>query len=246
MKTITIVRPKTQAISVTRSCEQNCVHCQGLFLQYMSDSIDWTKESFLVSGGCDSYGRVPLDVDLIRKLKEHGKKVNVHCGLVDPHKAAELGRYSDAVSFDFVSDNDIIRSVYHLKRTEEDYVRSLQALQKHCHVVPHVMIGLGNESRSIRLLHEQGCREVCFIILMKHPQIKNALTEPTTEYIEHVLAKARPLFERISLGCMRPLARKKEIDAMAIKYVDTIVNPAVGLDLSGFAVIEKDACCALP
>jgi len=243
---ITIVRPETQTVSVNDSCSLNCRHCQGYFLNGMDCKVDYSKDSFLISGGCDSEGRVIISESFLRMLKDKGKRINIHSGLVDEEMAIMLGKYADCVSFDFVTDNKTIKNIYHLDKTEEDFIDSYQLLKKHCsRVVPHILIGLGNEKRSLDILENFDEKEICFIVLMKHPQIENDLQEPSIDYIEDILKYARLKFDVIHLGCMRPLNRKQEIDSVAIKYVDSIVNPWQGLDLSGFEIEEKGECCCL-
>lgn len=239
-----IVKPDTQTISCTCSCDLHCEHCQGYFLKGMDKDIDFDKESFLISGGCDKQGHVDLDFGLMRDLREQDKKINVHPGLVDEETAKKIGKYADCVSFDFITDNKVIKDIYHLDKTEDDFIESYKLLKKYCRVVPHIMIGLGNEMRSIKKLRELGEQEVCFIILTKHPKIHNDLKEPTLEEIEKVLKEGRK-FEFVHLGCMRPLDRKDEIDPMAVKYVDSIVNPSKKVDFSGMDVVEKHCCCTL-
>jgi len=229
---------------MTSSCAQKCVHCQGYFIEGMQQDIDENSESYLISGGCDSRGCIDFDFDLMADMKKLGKKINVHSGLVDEKTAKEIGKYADVVSFDFVTDDKVIKEIYHLDCSEKDFVDSYKLLKKYCRVVPHIMIGFGNEKRSIDKLRELGEHQVTFIILTKHPSIKNDLQEPTLEKIEEVLKYGRK-FELVSLGCMRPLARKKEIDQVAIKYVDIIVNPHKDVDFSGMDVVEKQMCCSI-
>jgi len=229
---------------MTSTCALNCVHCQGYFIKGMDRSIDEDCNSFLISGGCDENGCIDFDFDLMKDMKKEGKKINVHSGLVDEKTAKDIGKYADVVSYDFVTDNKVIKEIYHLNRTEEDYIQSYKWLKKYCRVVPHILIGFGNEKRSIDKLRELGEHEVTFIILTKHPAIKNDLKEPDLKKIEEVLKYGRK-FELVHLGCMRPLARKKEIDQMAIKYVDMMVLPHRNIDFSGMDVIEKDMCCGL-
>jgi len=239
-----IVKPKTQAVSMTGCCKLLCVHCQGYFIEGMQDEIKEDCDSYLISGGCDENGCIPFDFDLMKDMKKLGKKINVHSGLVDEETAKEIGKYADVVSFDFVTDDKVIKDIYHLNRTEQDYINSYKWLKKYCRVVPHILIGFGNEMRSIKKLRELGEHEVTFIILTRHPQIQNDLKEPTLEEIEKVLKEGRK-FELVHLGCMRPIARKKEIDQMALKYVDSIVNPSKDADFSGIDIIEKDMCCSI-
>jgi len=242
VRNLIIVKPQTQTIAMNDFCELNCEHCKGHFLEKMQDDINEKANSYLISGGCCADGSVPLDFNLMIDMRKEGKKVNVHCGLVSEDTAIKLGKYADVVSFDFISDDKIIRDNYHLKKTEKDFVESYKLLHKYARVVPHVLIGFGNEKKSIDMLRKLGCCEIAFIILMKLPETE--LKEPTLDYIEDILKYGRK-FELVHLGCMRPLARKKEIDQMAIKYVDSIVNPHKDVNFGDMDLIEKDVCCVI-
>lgn len=245
-KKIIIVKPHTQTISVNNNCKLNCSHCKGYFLKEMDKEIDYSYESFLISGGCDEKGKIPIDIKLLKKLKSQNKKINVHPGLVNEKTACLIGEYANVVSFDFIMDNNTIQNQYNLKnKTEQDIINSYLLLKKYCRVVPHLMIGFGNEKLGIDKLYKLGESEVCFIILKKYNKIENNLVEPTIEKIEEILKYARPKFKKISLGCMRPLNRKFEIDKIAIKYVDLIVNPHHNLTFEDFDVEYKDECCCL-
>jgi len=245
MKKITIVKPRqTRTVSMTDGCFLNCMHCQGHFLKSMDKDIDYSAESFLLSGGCDEKGAVPINISLLKDLKRNNKKINIHTGLIDEETVSEISKYVDVVSFDFITDNDVIKNTYNLNKTEDDFINSYLILKEYCRVVPHVMIGLGNEKRSIDKLKELNEQEVSFIILCKHPKIRNDLKEPRTDQIENVLIYARKVFKTIHLGCMRPLKRKKEIDEMAINYVDSIVNPHRDLKLSDYEITIKRECCS--
>jgi len=239
-----IVKPQTQTIAMNSFCELNCEHCKGYFLEGMQGEIDESVNSYLISGGCCADGSVPLDFNLMKDMRTSGKKINVHSGLVSEDTAKKLGRYADVVSFDFISDDKIIKSNYHLDKKEEDFVESYKLLRQFARVVPHLLIGLGNEKRSMDLLRKLGCTEIAFIVLMKLPGIENDLKEPTLDYIENVLKYGRK-FELVHMGCMRPMAKKLEIDQMAIKYVDSIVNPHKDVDFGDMDLVEKDVCCVI-
>jgi len=245
-KRIIIVKPHTQTISVNDNCELNCSHCKGYFLKEMDKKINDNYESYLISGGCDKNGQIAIDFDLLKKIKLENKKINIHSGLVDEQTARLIGEYANVVSFDFIMDNNTIQNQYNLKnKTEQDIINSYLFLKKYCRVVPHLLIGFGNEKLGIDKLIELGETEVCFIILKKHPRINNNLVEPTIKKIEEILKYARSKFKAITLGCMRPMNRKKEIDNMAIKYVDKIVNPYHEINFDNFEVELKNECCCL-
>ena len=117
-----IVRPKTQAISMNCKCDLMCDHCQGHFLEGMQCEIDEGADSYLISGGCDTDGCIDFDFDLLEDMKKEGKKINIHSGLVDEETAKKIGRVADCVSFDFIIDDKVLKDIYHLEKTGEDYI----------------------------------------------------------------------------------------------------------------------------
>ncbi|MEM4267822.1 MAG: hypothetical protein QXK37_03230 [Candidatus Woesearchaeota archaeon] len=248
MKTLTIVEPLyTKAVSVGE-CKLNCLFCKGHFIRDMPSIKQITKlkknekESYLISGGFTKNGKLPLDFKLLSSISKR-KKINLHSGLVSLDEAFEISKYADVVSFNFVTDDKIIKRFYKLNKTEMDFIFSYLYLKRFNKVVPHVIIGLGNELRSLKILKMLGEKRVVFLVLTKSRGIK--VREPTLSKIEEVLKFARKNFRHITLGCIRPFKRKKLIDKIAIKYVDTIVFLHPSVDLSGYKIKRKYECCAL-
>lgn len=253
MKKIIFCYPTdTQPISITgKNCELKCKHCKGYYLEHMVITPNINYESFLISGGFTKQGKLPINkntVQLLKKLKKKNKKINIHAGLVNEKDAKKLAKYADAVSFNFLTNNKIIKTVYNLKKTEKDFINSYKLIQKYCRVVPHVLIGFGNELNSLKLLKEINCQEVTFIIL--NPIKLNRKIR--IERIKKILDFAKKNFKKVNLGCLRPKKGTKlnrKIEQVSLKYVDLIVNPCKEtVELAkkrGYKIKIKKECCSL-
>lgn len=258
---------KTKPISVTGTdCELNCAHCGGHFLQHMQPLADITgtgadaSASWLVSGGCQADGAVPVAQHLhrLRELKDH-KRFNMHVGLVSDAVIEELASVADCVSFDFVVDNATIGEVFGTGRTADDYVACYQALQRKVKVMPHVCIGIkggeiSGEYRALQLLRELGAETVTFIIFMPTRGTRYADRQPPDlAATARLLSYARLTFPDIPLhlGCMRPGGRyREEIDKWAVRVgFDVIVNPAPAAvklaEKMGLVLTRGEECCVL-
>ncbi len=152
---------KFPALSVTgRECMLNCHHCRGHYLRSMKDVSDpeelWrTAEGlvgdgcagFLLSGGSDEKGRVPLSdhLEMVNKIKEETDlTINIHTGLVDETLADHvLQAGPDVISVDMIGSEETIKGVYGLSVKPEDYGLSYRWLKRRdIRVVPHVTVGL--------------------------------------------------------------------------------------------------------
>ncbi len=257
----------TLPISVTgSSCELQCAHCAGIYLKGMLPLEEFSGRkrgrmtSYLLSGGCDRQGRVPLSGRWaeIEALARCGP-LNVHSGLVDEQESAQLGRLARVVSFDFVADQNIIRQVYGLPFTGADYLKSYRALLKHTRVVPHICIGINagiidGEYRALELLKNEAVEAISFIVL--RPTAGTAFaaaSPPAPEAVALFLAEARLAFPLtpLYLGCMRPggLYRDK-LDPLALKAgVNKIVLPAPAArkmaEKFDLTITHSKECCAL-
>ncbi|MBO8129309.1 MAG: radical SAM protein [Peptococcaceae bacterium] len=242
---IVITRPTaTEAVSVTGDkCALSCAHCGGHFLKRMVPlevsgiPNNPNVSSYLVSGGCNREGKVPFvkHLDLIKKLGRH-KRLNFHTGLVTEKEAARLKDVADAVSFDFIADNETIREVLGLAKTVDDFIASYQALRKYVKVFPHICIGLkggvtAGEYRALELLSELGADGLVFIVFMPVKGTRFAACRPPSLVdVVNILAAARIKFPDlpINLGCMRPGGRyRRKLDTWAVRCgINNIVMPA--------------------
>jgi uncharacterized radical SAM superfamily protein len=279
---------RTLAVSVTgRGCGLNCAHCGGHYLKAMTPIAEVVAgaapagagvgsarnasaggasrrrppASYLISGGCDRAGRVPLDTCLpaIEALKATGARLNFHTGLVDEGGAKLAGRLADRVSFDMVGDDATIREVYGLGRTLDDYVAGYRALRRHARVMPHVCLGLrggewSGEENALRALEREGLDGLVFIVFIPTPGTRYAGRKPPpADEVASFIAQARLHFSGlpIYLGCMRPGgAYRAALDPLALRAgVNAIVQPArtaVALASAlGLTVERGEECCAL-
>ncbi len=261
---------KTVSVSVTGpGCALNCAHCAGVYLRSMvpldkalADSRDLNRKetSYLISGGSDTRGRVPL-LQNLQELKELAKQgpLNLHTGLVGEEEARQLGDIAEVVSFDLVGDNETIADVYGLSATVEDYFASYRILQKYTRVVPHLCIGLNGgmirgEYETLHLLRQEKVEAISMIIFRPTAETPfSGCRPPSPAEVVHLMASARLMFPHtpIYLGCMRPGGRYREIvDVYALKAgVNKIVLPAPEARREavrmGLSVKISEECCSL-
>ncbi len=258
---------RTMSVSVTgNECAMNCAHCCGIYLRGMSSlkkalsSSRGEKSSYLVSGGSNELGRVPLMEHWaeLKKLANRGK-LNLHTGLVTEEEARRLAEIASVVSFDFVGDNDTISAVYNRSFTVDDYLESYRYLQKYTRVVPHICIGLDRgrirgEYRALHLLKQEKVEAISMIIF--RPTTGTAFSDcspPRPEDVGRFMAETRIMFPEtpLYLGCMRPGGGYRElVDVYAINAgLNKIVLPApaarrLALD-KGLNIVLSEECCSL-
>lgn len=241
---------KFPSISLTGSyCSLNCAHCGRHYLEGMlkltrSSLIEYCqsleKEGYsgcLLSGGLDSRLKVPLDrfAGEIKAIKENTRlKLNAHVGFID-ESDIEWVKYADAVSLDFVGDDEVIRRVYKINRTVEDYLKILDILtEAGVKIAPHITIGLDFgriwwEYRAIDMLVEYPIDVLVLDVLIptKGTEMEN-VERPSVEESLEVVRYAREKFNgELSIGCMRPLGKwRLEFDRGAVMAgIDRLTNP---------------------
>ncbi len=232
-------------VSVTGNvCQLNCLHCRGRYLKGMTSvenpdelysvACEFMKEGiggFLLSGGCDGYGRVPLNeyMDVIRTIKDRTDlRINVHTGWIDEKDANDLADTGiDVVSYDIIGSSDTISRVYGLNIGVEEILQGYKALLS-CgiRVVPHITVGLHHGNI-------KGEYHGVDIVSNTDRLIINSLIPSNTfgksvskEDILSVLEYARDVIQgKIILGCMRERGRVGlEIAALKIG-IDGIAMP---------------------
>jgi len=261
---ISFVRPsKTIPISVTgKKCPLNCLHCAGRYLEGMRDVEETARiekaPSYLVTGGCNLDGKVPIleCSELLRKLPEGSRKI-AHTGLMDERDAGLLSDFIDVVSFDFVGDNRIIKEVYGLNKSVDDYIDSFQSLSNHLPTYPHLTIGLykgelAGEHEALDILESLGTDSIVLNVFMPTGGTELAhMSPPNLGEVREVVKRAREKFANVYLGCMRPGGSyRRELDVLAIEEgCDRIVNPSKpARDLAaekGIPTNWKEECCIL-
>jgi uncharacterized radical SAM superfamily protein len=266
------------SISITgTACALKCDHCEMKVLQGMA-SLAGGKSLFelcsqlaeggargvLLSGGCDSRGRVPImaHIEDIRRIRsELGLTIRVHPGLVDEDLAEALGDIDiDGAMVDIIGSNDTIRDVYHMDLDTAEYQRTLERLNRYdVPTVPHIVLGLHygrflGEERALEMIAQYPPKLLVLVILM--PLYGTAMaqtTPPSTEAIGDFfqLARTRMPETPIALGCARPAGISKQtIDEMAIDAgFNGIAYPADGAvayaEAHGMTPRFHDACCGV-
>ena len=252
MKKLKIYIPgiKFPSISLTGSyCALNCAHCGRHYLEGMKkptrkDLLNFCLDlersgglGCLLSGGMDSRLKVPIDsyAEELREIKQRTNlKLNAHVGFIDENDLDWL-KYVDVVSLDFVGDDEVIKRVYRIDKTVEDYLRTIEFLTGNgIKVAPHITIGLDFgrihwEYRAIDLLVQYPIDVLVLDVLIptRGTEMGN-VPKPNVEESLKVVNYARERFDgELSIGCMRPTGRwRKEFDRGAVLAgIDRLTNP---------------------
>ncbi len=256
---------KTKSVSITGDwCGLQCKHCGGHYLKQMVPlnkaltEPDNNCRSWLVSGGCDARGRVPLKKYLpVLKNNKGNKKYNLHVGLPDINDIEDICEVADCVSLDFVADETTIRQVYNMDTTVDDYLQAYQLLRSRVQVIPHICIGLyggqlRGEEKALQLLEKIGVEKLVFIIFIptRNTAFAKCVPPPLME-VADFLASARQQFPSVPLhlGCMRPGGKYRQLlDVLAVHAgLNLIVQPTTNAlsqakDL-GLVFRQKEECC---
>ena len=268
MNRITFVYPrKTKPLSVTgNSCALSCAHCKGHYLEHMeslwdnkgrdSDGI----KSYLVSGGCNLEGAVPLgdNVDLLKRLSIDYTLI-AHTGLLKSEDIELISPYISAVSFNFIGDDETIKEVIGLEKTKEDFISCLNSLRQNLKTTPHVTVGLNKgmisgEYDSVDLLALNPPEALVFNVLIPTAKTDYEKCEPPK--VEDVIdvisyAKERLAKTSIYIGCMRPGGSyRNKLDEMCLDLgVQRIVMPGKSVKQRAkrreLEIEEMWECCIL-
>jgi len=265
------------SISVTgASCALQCDHCESRILEGMPalgeqglfEAARVAAESgahgLLVSGGCDSRGRVPLlkhIADLKRIRFELGLTLRVHPGLPDEETAAALGELDlDGVMLDIIGAEETIREIYHLDVGLDEYAAVLSRLERHAvPLIPHIILGLHRgrmlgEWNALELIARHPPKILVLVILMPLSGTPMAgVSPPSVEEIGSFFRDARKALPDtpIMLGCARPIGPTKSvIDRLAVDAgLNGIAYPSEGVvgyaRDRGLAPQLHDACCGV-
>ncbi|MDP3975730.1 MAG: radical SAM protein [bacterium] len=267
-RAIQFVYPQdTQVVSLSDgSCALGCDHCNKHYIEQMPTLRDQVKPnttSYLISGGLKPDGKsFVLDKKKeIEAIKKKGNyRFNSHVGFVAPEELDAMAELVDYVSFDFVSDAAVIKRVYHLDKTVDQYIAQFKLLRQKIEVYPHVTIGLDAgrihwEYEAIDILNSLGADRLVLNVLIPTPGTKfEKVPNPDLSEVTKVFRHARKTFSGdrlLILGCMRPSgAYRGELDLMAVQEgVDRIVQPTPPArkyaEEQGFDISYFYECCAL-
>jgi len=268
MRTIAVYPPGKAfpSFSVTGAqCQLLCEHCQGRFLNGMGpvdgpegllaladDVRSRGGTGFLLSGGCDVQGKVPLlpYVDAVKEIKTTTQlMVNIHPGLVSEDEADILASsLADRISFDLVLDEEVIGQRMHLGRSPDDYLSSFHAL---CQtfpgkVAPHVLLGVGREDRELEAIREACQEDVPCLILLS---LVGEKVDDWDGRLLRAVKETRRHGRTVLMGCMRPRGNP-ELEMRALEAgAEGIASPSAEtmkmIKEKGWRVEERRYCCAL-
>lgn len=271
-------RGRFRAVSITGDrCDLDCEHCKGSLLATMPAAnspqalLDlgmqaWERgdHGMLVTGGCDSAGRLPWAdyLPVIRSLKQRtGLVITVHAGQVDRETASALKDAGvNQALVDLIADEETAREVYHLPKGTETVRATLEALAlADMEIVPHILFGLyygkeKGEKDALEILASIPLKQYVVVVIMPKSGTPMAdIDPPAPEAVARFLALARMRLPHLkaSLGCARPRGRyRQELDLLAVRAgINALALPSdnaiAEAESRGLEVRYRETCCSL-
>lgn len=257
---------KTLAVSVTGpECELRCSHCNGHYLEAMRPISSLVRkdfetfQSFLISGGSDRTGRVPLSghIDSILNMPRNAG-LNLHVGMQGAESLLSLKGRPITISYDLAGDSETVSEVYGLSKPVSEIETYYLELSRHFRVVPHLTLGLrggviSGELHVIDFLSSHIPPALTFLVFRPTPNTPYAeRSAPDIHDAVGIIAEAS---ERLScplhLGCMRPTGiYRRRFDILAwVAGARVIVMPEHEffrvLSAHGIPIEEQQECCSL-
>ncbi|MBT9612154.1 MAG: radical SAM protein [Burkholderiales bacterium] len=267
------------AVSITGGdCKLACDHCKAKILEPMipahtpqdlwrvvHEQIDLGAQGMLLTGGSNHRNEVEYApyYATIRRIKEifPAFKIALHTALVDLDIARRMEDAGiDVAMMDVIGAQDTITQVYHLRRSVDDFERSLEYLvATEMKIVPHIVLGLHyghflGEWHALDIVKRHRPDALVLVVVMPHyaPQDRPFAT-PDAHEVGHFFldASAAMIDTPLLLGCARPAGRvKSQIDAYAVMAgLNGIAHPADGMvELAarlGREVRVTPACCSI-
>lgn len=257
---------RTLAVSVTGpTCELQCSHCNGHYLEAMRpisslDAGDFgTFRSFLISGGSDCSGRVPLSGHIAEILcMPPDAGLNLHVGIQGVESLLPLKGRPVTVSYDLAGDAETVSEVYGLARPISEIEACYLELSRHFRVIPHLTLGLrggsiSGEPHVIDFLSANPPSALTFLVFRPTPNTPYAERQaPDIHDAVGIIADAAGRLScPIHLGCMRPSGiYRRRLDVLAwVAGARVIVMPEHEfvriLAANGVPVEEQTECCSL-
>ncbi|HEY9245904.1 MAG TPA: hypothetical protein VIO11_03560 [Candidatus Methanoperedens sp.] len=265
------------SISVTgKSCALMCKHCRGKLLSSLIPALTCEElekkalslhkqgaKGLLLTGGCDSHGKVPIGsfIPAIRKIKEKTDLILiVHTGFITGGEAAGLRESGiDGIGFDVLGDMTTAREIYGLEVSEYDYIESLRAIgNSGIMIFPHVCVGLHfgkikGEVSALTLIQNIKPATIIITGLMSVAGTPMEHVKPDPSDFGKVIKKAKEMFPAtpIVLGCAHSSGKdREEIERIALDNgINGIAAPAIATigraNRTGYEIYYYGACCGL-
>ena len=254
------------SVSVTGDrCDQMCEHCRGVHLRSMipiSDDgelsdlahslVDRGCKGYLLSGGCDSEGCVPVS-RFARTVAETSSDllVNVHAGFITKDEADNLAASGiSCFSVDIHQDRGEMISVLHLNRDPKDYSELLDILiSTGVRVVPHITVGFGYNdlNLSAELVASKGLKDV---VLLSMVPTEGTMVEESILTEDAVMDAVEILKEKgldVILGCMRDRSlrnlERRCIEAGILRLANPSLETLRWAEENGYSVEKRKFCC---
>lgn len=265
------------AVSVTGSaCALNCKHCSAVYLKGMlhatdSEALlkhaerlsDADARGFLLTGGSDASGKVPLSgfASAIRKIKNTtALKINAHVGLMPKPELEELVSAGvDAFSTDVYGSDSAIRTTLGMSACPGDFLSVISDLRDlgAPTIAPHICVGIEEgeivgEHVAVESLAAFAPDAVVIIALTPTKGTAyECVSPPSSESILKVIGAARRALpeSRLLLGCMRPRVERDWEESAVKAGLAGIAMPSRrvmrALAEGGWHLVEKRMCCAI-
>lgn len=267
------------AVSITGpDCKLQCDHCKGKILHNMipartpadlwhvaNQQIERGARGMLLTGGSNHLNEVEYDpyYATIRRIKDAFPqfRIALHTALVDRDTAQCMEESGiDAAMMDVIGAQETITQVYHLKRSVDDFERTLENLvATRLKVVPHIVLGLHygrllGERQALEMIRRHKPSAVVLVVAMPfYAPSHRPFGVPDSLEVGHFFLDARTALPDIPLllGCARPAGQAKaEIDAYAVMAgLNGIAHPADGMvELAarlGRNARITSACCSM-
>jgi uncharacterized radical SAM superfamily protein len=267
------------AMSITGGdCKLQCDHCKAKILEPMhavrtpealwaavNEHIAVGAQGMLLTGGSNYRNEVEYDAfyPVIRRIKDTFPqfKIAMHTALVDMDIARRMEDCGiDSAMMDVIGSQDTITQVYHLRRTVDDFEKTLEYLvSTQLKVVPHIVIGLHygqllGEWNALEMIQRHMPQAVVLVVVMPfYASETRPFVTPNAVEVGRFFMDARKALPDIPLllGCARPPGRvKAEIDSYAVMAglnglahpTDGMVELAVKLNRD---VRVTPACCSI-
>lgn len=219
----------------------------------------------LLTGGSNHRNEVEYDdyYATIRRIKDTFPefKIAMHTALVDMDIARRMEDSGiDAAMMDVIGSQDTITQVYHLRRSVDDFEKTLEYLvSTKLKVVPHIVIGLHyghllGEWNALEMIQRHQPQAVVLVVVMPFYAPENRpFVTPDSREVGRFFMDARAALPDVPLllGCARPPGRTKvEIDSYAVMAgLNGLAHPSDGM-VELAVRLERDvrvtpACCSI-
>ncbi len=267
------------AVSITGGdCKLQCDHCKAKILEPMiaarTPEALWRvvgeiaaggAGGMLLTGGSNHRNEVEYAAfyPTIRRIKDSypGFRIALHTALADENSARAMADAGiDVAMMDVIGSQDTITQVYHLRRTVDDFERTLETLvATGMKVVPHIVIGLHygrllGEWAALEIIARHKPAAVVLVVVMPfYAPAHRPFVTPEPAEVGRFFMQARAALPDIPLllGCARPGGQTKTlIDTYAVMAgMNGMAHPSDGM-VELAARLERKvritpACCSI-